>query len=166
MRDWDGNKPPVCKVLVSDSSLCYRNKDRRANETTDCSGASQKLAPRCRRDLQDRTSRAGLVCTQRRSQMPTTQLCLAAVVARREDSSMSITHADLSASTWAVVLAAGDGARLSRDIFFRARRHACQCCAYRNVVGAILALRAALLPVLVAWPRTHGIRTSRAMPVW
>src|SRR5271170_1914788 len=45
--------------------------------------------------------------------MPTTQLRLAAVVARREDSSMNITHADLSASTWAVVLAAGDGTRLS-----------------------------------------------------
>src|SRR5277367_1187346 len=45
--------------------------------------------------------------------MPTTQLRLAAVVARREDPSMSVTYADPSASTWAVVLAAGDGARLS-----------------------------------------------------
>ena len=45
--------------------------------------------------------------------MPKTQLCLAAVVARREDSSMSITRTNLSPSTWAVVLAAGDGTRLS-----------------------------------------------------
>jgi hypothetical protein len=46
----DGNKPPVCKVLIGDSSLCYRNKDRRADETTDCSGASQKLARRRQRE--------------------------------------------------------------------------------------------------------------------
>jgi mannose-1-phosphate guanylyltransferase len=45
--------------------------------------------------------------------MPTTQLRFAALVARREDSSMSITRTNLCPSTWAVVLAAGDGARLS-----------------------------------------------------
>jgi hypothetical protein len=46
--------------------------------------------------------------------MPSTRLCLAAVVARPRDSSMSITHdAKLSPSTWAVDRAAGDGSLLS-----------------------------------------------------